>query len=252
MFMTLDPVRTGGGPVPGRLRRLYGSRDGRLGLDGDTTMRRAHMSQHDQLVIHGTFQHPDGTPIPGAAVRAVFLGDPPTNCGTVFDLVQAPAHTDDLGRFQLPLPGLDVPDDFHGPAGVRRRGCFWVMAVQDARTLGFVVATGEELVQSPVRLTPVPTVDFRGRVEDVRGRAVAGARVEAGLYLLTVGRGRHPDTPLNFWLSRRTTGTECDCVKMSDLVAVTGSDGSFVLPRTPAMPRGSAWRYPIRTTPPWS
>jgi hypothetical protein len=112
------------------------------------------------------------------------------------------------------------------------------MAVQDARTLGSIVSTGEELVQSWVRLTPLPTIDFRGRVTDERGQAVAGARVEADLYLLRVGRGPYPNAGLNFWLSRPEPGTEWGQAKVSDLVAVTAADGSFVVPRTPAMPRG--------------
>jgi hypothetical protein len=61
----------------------------------------------DGMIIAGRFERPDHTPVTGAAVHAVFLGDPPANCGTALDLVRAPAHTDDAGQFRLTFPDPD-------------------------------------------------------------------------------------------------------------------------------------------------
>ena len=55
----------------------------------------------DGMIVAGRFERPDHTPVTGAAVHAVFLGDPPANCGTVLDLESADVHTDDSGQFRL-------------------------------------------------------------------------------------------------------------------------------------------------------
>jgi hypothetical protein len=39
----------------------------------------------EDLILSGRFEHQDGSPIPKAAIHHVFLGDPPSNCGTCFD-----------------------------------------------------------------------------------------------------------------------------------------------------------------------
>src|SRR5919112_4407417 len=131
------------------------------------------------LVIAGRFEGRDGEPVSGAAVHAVFLGDPPSNCGTAFDLERAPAHTDSSGEFRVTFPDPDRMLEQFGPPGVWRRGCFLVVGVRDGRTIGYVVASGEELAREPVRLTSLATVAVRGRVVDDGGRAVEGAAVES-------------------------------------------------------------------------
>jgi hypothetical protein len=44
----------------------------------------------DGMIIAGRLQRPDHTAVTGAAVHAVFLGDPPANCGTALDLRRTP------------------------------------------------------------------------------------------------------------------------------------------------------------------
>jgi hypothetical protein len=58
------------------------------------------------LIIQGCFDRHAGSHIAGAAVHALFLGDPPRDCGTGFDLVRAPAYTDDSGEFRLTFRDL--------------------------------------------------------------------------------------------------------------------------------------------------
>jgi hypothetical protein len=128
----------------------------------------------DELVIRGKFEDQYGVPIGRAAVHRVFLGDPPSNCGTSFDLVQAPAHTDDAGQFRVTLSRLDERYSRQGPPGTWRRGYFLVLAAKDARTIGHDIASGDELAGAPVRLVALPAVDIWGRVESRGGLAVAG------------------------------------------------------------------------------
>ena len=186
----------------------------------------------DGLIIEGRFERPDHMPVTGAAVHAIFLGDPPGNCGTVLDLERAPAHTDDSGQFRITFPD---PDDMLrecGPPGIWRRGCFLVVGVKDGRTIGYTVASGDELGAGTVCLTALATATVGGRVVDDDGRAVEGAVVESDHYFLPVGRGPYPHAPVNFWISR---GRGC---RVTELTARTGEDGSFSLADVPAMPGG--------------
>lgn len=183
----------------------------------------------DGLVIRGVFARPDGSPVCGAAVHQAFLGDPPSNLGTSFDLDEAPAFTDAAGGFRLELGRPDERLARRGPPGCWRRGSFFVLAARGPRALSYAVASGDELARSPLRLAALPTEDIMGCVCDEAGRSVAGARVEAGLYLVFVGRGPHPSAPVNFWLSR---AGERAC----DLAAATGPDGRFVIPGAPMVP----------------
>src|SRR5262245_56228282 len=121
------------------------------------------MTDYNTLTIRGMFLDQDGRAIAGAAVHQVFLGDRPTNCGTKFDLEVAPEHTNASGEFCIQLSDLDEYLCYW-PAGADRRGCFLVVAVKDARTIGCAVASGQELADSPVRLQAVPVVEVRGRV----------------------------------------------------------------------------------------
>jgi hypothetical protein len=66
-----------------------------------------------------------------------------------------------------------------GPPGTWRRGCFLVVGVKDGRTIGYAVASGEELGRESVRLTSPETVVVSGRVVDDEGRAVEGTAVES-------------------------------------------------------------------------
>jgi hypothetical protein len=183
----------------------------------------------NSLLLRGQFVDIDGAPIPGAAAYEVFLGDPPSNCGTTFDLNDPSVRTDDLGQFQIPLPQLNRRLAQHSAPGAWCKGCFAVLAIKDSRTLGFVVASGEELARAPARITAVPRADLRGQVVDEDDRPVAGGRVEVDHYYFFVGRGPYPSAPINFWLSR--SGEQ-----VADLAAVTGVDGSFLIPSAPAMP----------------
>src|SRR5262245_15997942 len=74
---------------------------------------------------------------------------------------------------------------FHwGKPDAWRRGCFLVIAVADARTIGYVIASGDELNDSPIRLTAVPVTDIQGKVVDESGTPIVGATVRVDLYLL--------------------------------------------------------------------
>jgi hypothetical protein len=194
------------------------------------------MSEIDKLVITGRFEDQGGSPIAGAAIHKTFLGDPPSNLGTAFDLEDAPAHTDSAGQFRLTLSALDRALSRWGPPGTWRRGCFLVLAVKDARTIGYTIATGEELKNSPVRLTALPVADIRGRVVDEAGLPVAGAQVCVDLYLFFVGRGPYPEAPINFWLSRTRPQATPSWEKVIDLTALTDASGCFLIPNAPAMP----------------
>jgi len=125
------------------------------------------------LIIAGCFERPDHMPVPGAAVHAIFLGDPPGNCGTVLDLESAPAHTDDLGQFRIRFPDPNQMLRECGPPGIWRRGCFLVVGVKDGRTIGYAVANGDELVKETVRLTGLrqrPWADGSWTTTAVRSR----------------------------------------------------------------------------------
>jgi hypothetical protein len=186
--------------------------------------------QPDTLVLRGRFERQDGTPIPFAAVHDIFLGDPPSNCGTCFDLEKAQAHTNDSGDFRWVLKDLDRGLAQQGPPGTWKRGCFFVLAVKDARTLGYAIASGEELEASPLNLVALPTTDIRGKVKTESGLPIAGAKVEVYLYLLFVGRGPYPSAPVNFWLSRPIHR------RVTSLTATTGQDGEFVISNAPMVP----------------
>jgi hypothetical protein len=133
----------------------------------------------DGMIITGRFERLDHMPVTGAAVHAVFLGDLPGNCGTVFALETAHAHTDDSGQFRITFPNPDKMLRQFGPPGVWRRGCFLVVGVKDGRTIGYAVASGDELGRGPVCLTALATTTVDGRVVDDDGRAVEGAAVES-------------------------------------------------------------------------
>jgi hypothetical protein len=186
----------------------------------------------DELIIAGCFEGPDHMPVPGAAVYAIFLGDPPGSCGTVLDLESAPAHTDDLGQVRIRFPDPDQMLRQCGPPGIWRRGCFLVVGVKDGRTIAYAVANGDELVKETVRLTTLATAAVGGRVVDDDGRAVEGAVVASDHYFLPVGRGPHPHAAVNFWISRGCA------VRITELTARTGEDGAFRLSDVPAMPGG--------------
>jgi hypothetical protein len=186
----------------------------------------------DGLIITGRFERPDHMPVTGAAVHAIFLGDPPGNCGTALDLERSPAHTDDRGQFRISFPDPDGMLRECGPPGIWRRGCFLVVAVKDGRTIGYIVASGDELLRESVCLTALATVTVRGRVVDDASRGIEGAAVESDHYFLPVGRGPHPHAPVNFWISRGRG------VRITELTARTGEDGSFCLSEVPVMPGG--------------
>src|SRR5579872_6200288 len=96
----------------------------------------------DDFVLQGSFERPDGSAVAGAAVHRVFLGDPPSNCGTSFDLDSAPAHTDDAGRFSLEFCQLDEVMSRSGQkAGAWRNGCYLILAASDSRTIGYSIAS---------------------------------------------------------------------------------------------------------------
>lgn len=196
------------------------------------------MADRNELTISGRFEHEDGTPIPGAAVHETFLGDPPTNCGTWFDLENASMHTDESGQFRATLTRLQLErQTVHwGEPDIWRTGCFLILAVKDARTIGYVIATGDELAQRPIRLTALPPADITGVVLDEQGHPVEGAKVEVEYYLLFVGRGPYPNAPVNFWLSRPSRQPGQSPERVADLAATTGPDGGFVIPNAPAMP----------------
>lgn len=194
----------------------------------------------DGMIIEGRFERPDQTPVTGAAVHAIFLGDPPGNCGTVLDLERAPAHTGDSGQFRITFPDPDEMLREFGPPGIWRRGCFLVVGVKDGRAIGYTVASGDELAAGPVRLIALATVVVCGRVVDDDDRPVEGAVVESDRHFLPVGRGPHPHAPVNFWISRGRG------VRITELTARTGADGAFRLRDVPAMP-GGLW---LRVTPP--
>jgi hypothetical protein len=189
----------------------------------------------DDLVIRGRFEHLDGTPVVGAAVHQVFLGDPPSNCGTCFDLEKAPAHTDGMGEFRLALKELDKRLAPKGLPGCWRRGCFLILCVKDASTLGYVIASGDEL-SAPALLRAIPRENIRGIVQTEDGLPVPGARVEVYLYLLFVGSGPNRTAPVNFWLSRPSRQPGQPRQRITDLVAFSGPDGHFVIPNAPMMP----------------
>jgi hypothetical protein len=188
--------------------------------------------QMDGMIIEGRFERPDQTPVTGAAVHAIFLGDPPGNCGTVFDLESAPADTDDSGQFRITFPDPDKMLREFGPPGIWRRGCFLVVGAKDGRTIGYTVASGDELAAGPVRLSALATAAVSGRVVDDDERPVEGAVVESDHYFLPVGRGPHPHALVNFWISRGRG------VRITELRAKTGEDGVFCLRDVPAMPGG--------------
>jgi hypothetical protein len=131
--------------------------------------------------------------------------------------MDAPGHTDDSGQFRLVLSGPDEYFSREGPPGIWRRGCFLVLAVKDVRTIGYIVASGEELQCSPIRLKALPLVDIKGIVVDQAGSPICGARVEVDLYLLFVGRGAYPNAPVNFWLSRPDPQNESGLQVVTDL-----------------------------------
>src|SRR5262245_53139208 len=189
----------------------------------------------DRLVIRGRFIDQTGNPIAGAAVHECFLGDPPSNCGTCFDLEKAVAHTDGSGEFLITLSDLDHACSPYGPPGVWRSGCFLVLAVRDSRTIGYVIASGDELDASPVSLAALPPVDIQGRVADQNDRPVAGGRVNVELFRLFVGRGPYPSAPVNFWLSRPGQGPESWPRKVTELTAVTDAVGYFLIRGAPAL-----------------
>ncbi len=197
----------------------------------------------DGLIIEGRFERPNHMPVSGAAVHAIFLGDPPSNFGTAFHLERAPAHTDDSGQFRINFPDPDKMLRECGPPGIWRRGCFLVVGAKDGRTIGYTVASGDELGARPVRLTALATTAVSGRVVDDDDHPVAGAVVESDHYFLPVGRGPHPYAPVNFWISRGRGA------RVTELTAKTGDDGVFCLREVPAMPLG-LWlrvRHPGRT-----
>lgn len=183
----------------------------------------------DELVIRGRFENADGSPIVGAAVHECFLGAPPANCGTYIDLDLAPSHTDHLGQFEwtLSVPELDKMY-YLWPPGAWQTGCFVVVAAKDCRTIGYIVASGEELATSSVVIKSLPQIEMHGFVEDERGRPVSSAKVSICLYILPVGRGPYTDAPVNFWL--RKSG------KVETHVVSTAEDGRFVIPHVPALP----------------
>src|SRR5262245_21552824 len=183
------------------------------------------MADDGELTIRGTFKSQDGAPLVGAVVHELYLGDPPTNCGTAFDLERAPAHTDTSGAFHIHLSALD--EYLRGERrGAWRRGCFLILAAADARTLGYAIASGEELATSPVDLNAVPFSEMHGRISDEDGAGIRDARIEVERYLLFVGRGPHPSAPVNFWLSRSAAeGRWGD--RVLDLTTRTDGNGSF-------------------------
>jgi len=124
------------------------------------------------------------------------------------------------------------------PEGVWRLGGFLVAGVKDGRTIGYVIASGEELVREPVHLTALETVAVVGRVHDADGHPVEGVAVESDYYFLPVGRGPHPHALVNFWLSRPSADGDGRRARVTELTAVTGPDGSFSLRDVPAMPGG--------------
>lgn len=192
----------------------------------------------DRLVTHGRFENLEKHPIAGASVYQLFLGDPPRNSGTAFNLTAPSGRTDEAGRFKLVLSDLDEKLAAHGPPGAWRRGCFLVVAVRDSRTLGYTISSGEELLNSEARLLALPLSDIRGTVLDETWQPIADAEVEADRYFTFVGRGPVPFAPINFWLYRAPGGDAPLEARLRDLVARTGADGSFVIPRAPQIPGG--------------
>src|SRR5258707_960548 len=143
------------------------------------------MAEGNALTIRGTFEDQDGGPIAGAAVHELFLGDPPTNCGTKFDLEVAPAHTDTSGEFRIDLSDLD--SYLHRwPVEAGRSGCFLIVAVKDAWTIGCAIASGQELTEAPIHLQAMPLVEMRGKVSDGRGGNIAEATIQVERYDLCV------------------------------------------------------------------
>src|SRR2546423_12850513 len=108
---------------------------------GDTESEKASepMTDENTLTIRGILADQNGDPIVGAAVHELFLGDPPTNCGTTFNLEVAPAHTDPSGEFLIHLSQLDEYLS-RWPARAGRSGCFLIVAVKDAWTIGCAIA----------------------------------------------------------------------------------------------------------------
>jgi hypothetical protein len=88
-----------------------------------TQKSNENAEQSVDLIIRGQFERPDGSPIPGAAVHKVFLGDPPSNVGTRFDLEQGSAITDANGNFSITLQSLDQKLACEGPSGTWKQGC---------------------------------------------------------------------------------------------------------------------------------
>jgi hypothetical protein len=190
----------------------------------------------DEMIIAGRFERPDHTPVTGAAVDAIFLGDPPGGCGTSLDLEEVPAHTDDSGQFRITFPDPDKMLRECGPPGTWRRGSFLVVGLKDGRMLGYTIASGEELGRGPICLTALATSAVGGQVVDDDGRAVAGAVIESDHYFLPVGRGPHPHALVSFWISRGRG------VRLTELTSRTGEDGSFTLTDIPTMPGGLVLR----------
>jgi Leucine Rich repeats (2 copies)/Leucine Rich repeat len=107
--------------MPVRPRTLLPISAGKTALPRPGSERTMLM---DGMIIAGRYVRPDHAPVTGAAVHAVFLGDPPGNCGTVLDREQTfPSR---------PLVICNMPDE--------RLPRFWIHRLRvSVRTLMILV-----------------------------------------------------------------------------------------------------------------
>jgi hypothetical protein len=194
----------------------------------------------DDLTIKGTFAAQDGSPIVNAAVHKVFIGAPPRNCGTSFDLEKCVfARTNHNGEFEIEL--YDLNEKFteqHYRAEAWKRGGFFIIAIKDARTIGCTVASGEECAKGPIQLTALPGFDIEGKVVDENDQAIAGAKVEVNTYCTYVGCGPRPKEVINFSLYRSTEDDQEPRERLTELTTYTNAEGIFHIPNVPSIPVG--------------
>jgi hypothetical protein len=172
-----------------------------------------------QVTLTGRVLDPDGKPMAGAKLHIPYY----TKAG--YATLQKAASGPD-GRFQFTVAESEFRDCTHeNPLSV-----LWLAAVADGLGLGWlgydVVTKGGELTLRLVRDVPI-----QGRVFDLQGKPVAGAKVriydfralageDLSPYIAATQNGRMYDGPMRIW-GMPIPGRPSD--------ATTGADGRFRL-----------------------
>lgn len=169
--------------------------------------------------VRGIVVGPDGRPVAGAAVRATHLDD----------TAATPVATSGPdGRFVIRLPRLpetlaDYRDEFP-----------WIIASASGAGIGWTkgVLRNDPPDETVVKLTPEGP-PIKGRILDLEGRPVAGARVRLSRLLFD------ETGPLDRWIARARNGAEGNLWQHLETLAAddahvplearTGPDGRFTL-----------------------